>query len=54
MVQISDSLLELLDIDGKSSIRLLSERTFIHQIIELDRHAFTMSIAQSKTKASEH
>ena len=54
VVQVVHSGFEFRQIKSKSPVCLLGERPFIHEVIELDRHALAVSVAQSKAQAAEH
>ena len=54
MVQVTHCEPEFCQVQSKSAIRLLGERAFIHQAIELNRHALAMRLVQSKAKAAKH
>ena len=54
MSQIPHSLLEFFYIQPKRAVLVCSHRALVHQVIELDRHAFAVSIIQSETQSAEH
>src|SRR4051794_30027704 len=49
MIKLADGILRLVLIDAECAVPVRNESAFIHQIVELHRHALTMGIVQPKT-----
>jgi hypothetical protein len=53
MIKLADGILRLVLIDTECAVPMRNESTFIHQVVELHRHALTMGIVQPKTQLAE-
>jgi hypothetical protein len=54
VVQITHPLLEFFQVQSESLVCPLGKCTSVHEVIELDGHALTVSVVEPEAEAAEH